>query len=228
MLLIKKDGIFIFWILLFVHCGLVFMEKTNIANITKLMLVPFLTLHLALNVYNLGSSFIKKIIFTALTASFIGDFLLLFSGNSFFAAGMVSFIVTHVCYAWFFFRAGKFKWNNSTEFVIAASFLGLISFQLLNFMKSYIDYNLLFPMIVYIIAICVMASAASNLFGHKVLRALAVSFFIPGSLLFVLSDSVLAMNKFIYKDDFLNVVVMLSYGYAQCLMVQGFVRYLRV
>jgi uncharacterized membrane protein YhhN len=204
------------------------MEKTNIANITKLMLVPFLTLHLALNVYNLGSSFIKKIIFTALTASFIGDFLMLFSGNSYFAAGIVSYIVTHVCYDRFFFRAGKFKWNNSTELVIAASFLGLISFQLLNFMKSYIDYNLLFPMIVYIIAICVMASAASNLFGHKVLRALAVSFFIPGSLLFVLSDSVLAMNKFIYKDDFLNVVVMLSYGYAQCLMVQGFVRYLRV
>lgn len=227
MLLIKKDGIFIFWILLFVHCGLIFLEKTNVTNVTKLLLVPFLTLHLGLNVYKLGSRYMKKIIFTALTASFIGDLLLIFQGKVFFIAGMIAFIITHICYACFFFRAGKFNWNKSTEFVIAAGFLGFISFQLLHFLKPYIG-NLYFPVLIYIIAICIMTSAASSLFGHKVLRALAVSFFIPGSLLFVLSDSILAMNNFIYKDGFLNVVVMLSYGYAQCLMVQGFVRYLRV
>lgn len=227
MLLIKKEGIFIFWILLFVHCGLIFLGKTSITNGTKLLLVPFLALHLGLNVYNLGSRLMKKIIFIGLFASFLGDFLLIFHGKLFFIAGMISFVVTHICYACFFFKAGKFNWNKSTEFVIAVGFLGLISFQLLNFMKPYIG-NLYVPVLIYIVAICIMASAASSLFGHKVLSALAVSFFIPGSLLFVLSDSVLAMNNFIYKDNFLNVVVMLSYGYAQCLMVQGFVRYLRV
>ncbi len=227
MLLIKKEGIFIFWILLFVHCGLVYLGKTNISNFTKLLLIPLLGLHLFLNVRKLGSKFMKKIISIALIGSFLGDLLLIFKGPSYFISGMIAFIVTHVCYAIFFFRAGKFKWEKSTEFVIAAVFLGLISLQLVKFMKPYVG-NLLVPIIVYVMAICIMSASAASLFGHKILRALSVSFFIPGSLLFVLSDAVLAMNNFIYRDEFLNVVVMLSYGYAQCLMVQGFVRYLRV
>jgi uncharacterized membrane protein YhhN len=83
------------------------------------------------------------------------------------------------------------------------------------------------PVKIYTVVICLMAATAANLLSSKPMKVIAAGFFVPGAALFMLSDSVLALNQFIYKDTFLNIVVMLTYGYAQCLLVQGFTRYLK-
>jgi uncharacterized membrane protein YhhN len=48
-----------------------------------------------------------------------------------------------------------------------------------------------------------------------------------GALLFVISDSVLAVNKFYQAFEAAGIVIMLTYGLAQFLIVEGAVRYIR-
>jgi uncharacterized membrane protein YhhN len=86
---------------------------------------------------------------------------------------------------------------------------------------------MIWPVKIYMAAIAIMTASAANLLSNNLLKVIATTYFVPGAVLFVLSDAVLASNHFLYKDNFLDVVVMLSYGYAQCLMVQGFARYLK-
>ena len=50
---------------------------------------------------------------------------------------------------------------------------------------------------------------------------------VAGALLFVLSDSILAINKFYMPFDLAGTFIMLTYGFAQYLIVQGAVKYIQ-
>ncbi|MEN9599449.1 MAG: hypothetical protein RL596_1768 [Bacteroidota bacterium] len=226
MQLFKKEGIFIFWLALFTHCAFIYLGKTEYRQITKLFLMPILILYLFTNVKTNRYQTSKAIIFTGLIAAFIGDVLLIKTGPGWFIAGMIAFLITHLCYTFFFLRIANVKFTNATEFAIAAVIVSVIAVKILQFLGPYLG-EMKLPVKVYVAAISVMTATAANLLGNKLLKILATSFFIPGALLFMLSDAVLAVNQFIYHEPFLDVVVMMSYGYAQCLMVQGFARYLR-
>jgi len=224
--LIKKNGIIFFWALLFAHCALIYLEKTDYQHITKLMLIPILFIYLILNVKKDAYQTSKTIIYIGLFASFLGDLFLIFTGNGYFLAGMAAFLITHICYTIFFLKANNVKFNKATEFVIATIVVTIVAIKLLGFLKPYLG-ELALPVKIYMAAICIMTATAANLLGDKKLKNLGLTYFLPGALLFVLSDSVLAINMFLYKDTILKVVVMLSYGYAQCLIVQGFAKYLK-
>ena len=47
-----------------------------------------------------------------------------------------------------------------------------------------------------------------------------------GALLFVISDSVLAVNKFHHSFEIADVVIMLTYGLAQLFIVEGAIKYI--
>lgn len=226
MKLIKVYGIIFFWIVLFAHCALIYLEKTDYQHITKLMLLPILITYLVLNVKKDAYQTSKGIIYLGLFASFLGDLFLIYPGNSFFLAGMLAFLITHICYTIFFLKANNVKFYKATEFVVTAIIITIIAIKLLDFLKPYLG-EMALPVKIYMATICVMTATAANLLGDKKLKNLGLYYFLPGALLFVLSDSVLAINLFLYKDTFLNIVVMLSYGYAQCLIVQGFAKYLK-
>jgi len=224
--LIKKNGIIFFWIVLFAHCAFIYLGKTNYQHITKLMLLPLLLIYLFLNVKRGAYQNSKTIIYIGLFASFLGDLFLIYPGNGFFIAGMAAFLITHICYTIFFLKANSVKFNKATEFVVAAVIVTIVAIKLLNFLKPYLG-ELALPVKIYMAAICIMTSTAANLIGDKKLKNLGLYYFLPGAILFVISDSVLAANMFLYKDTILNIVVMLSYGYAQCIFVQGFTKYLK-
>ena len=227
MQLIKKNGLFIFWVILFAHCVFIYYGKTEYRHITKLLLIPLLFTYLVLNVKKSAFHNSKNIIYAGLIFAFLGDLMLIYTGKWFFMAGMVAFMLTHICYTLFFLKAGQFQFRKATEFFLAAIVVTLLAMQLLQFLKPYLG-DLLIPVKIYMAAICIMTASAANLLGNKLMKVLATTFFLPGAALFVLSDSVLALNQFLYKDPFLDIVVMLSYGYAQCLLVQGFTRYLKI
>ncbi len=102
-----------------------------------------------------------------------------------------------------------------------------IIFQLFNFLNSEKTMgNLKYPILIYMIFLGIMAIFSINILSSSGRKSLATNYFIPASGLFLLSTTVLALNKFYFIGDahinFLEIVVILSYGYAQCLMVQGF------
>ena len=48
-----------------------------------------------------------------------------------------------------------------------------------------------------------------------------------GALLFVISDSVLAINKFYHPFEIAGIIIMLTYGLAQFFIAEGAIQYIQ-
>lgn len=230
MQLLKKYGIIIFWVVLFADCLFLFEGKTEYHGYLKATLLPILIFYVFLNARKKHYLTSKSLVFSGMLFSWIGDLLLINNGNTFFLWGMIAFLIAHIFYIIFFGRLQTLNPLKATEATIATAVLIGICYQLFKFIQPELSEtpNLKLPILIYAIVICIMAIMATNVFANKGRKSLAINFFIPGALLFLFSDIVLVLHKFKYIDtNFLDVVVMMSYGYAQCLLAQGFTKYLK-
>jgi hypothetical protein len=66
------------------------------------------------------------------------------------------------------------------------------------------------------------AAFASNIFDSNSRKKLAVSYFIPASVLSIFSAAMFVINKYTILEPKLDSIVLLTYGYAQILYVDGF------
>ena len=71
--------------------------------------------------------------------------------------------------------------------------------------------------------ISLMAFLATGTIQNESIKRTAFKFFIPGAVLFVVSDATLAINKFLVHQTYLDIVVLLTYGLAQYFLVKGFI-----
>jgi uncharacterized membrane protein YhhN len=79
------------------------------------------------------------------------------------------------------------------------------------------------PVLVYGIVISVMFLLALHMLFIKNKEAGKLMMF--GALLFIASDSILAINKFYESFEYAGIAIMLTYGIAQLLITLGAVRY---
>jgi uncharacterized membrane protein YhhN len=96
--------------------------------------------------------------------------------------------------------------------------------SLFAFIAPYVK-NLLVPVAVYALVISTMlaASFAAFDFGKHAFGKISVA----GTLLFIVSDSGLAINRFAAPFEYAPVFVMLTYALAQLLITEGSLRNLR-
>ena len=80
------------------------------------------------------------------------------------------------------------------------------------------------PVRIYGVFICFMLMLAMHMPYIKDKKAGLLM--ITGALLFVISDSVLAINKFYNEFNGAGIVIMLTYGIAQLLIVEGATNYI--
>jgi len=138
-----------------------------------------------------------------LVASALGDVLLAWSADA-FIAGLVAFLIGHILYLSAFVMQDKrlalgmllpfFAWTGGV-FLVLQPHLG----------------DLLIPVAAYVLVITAMVWRAGALWGRVAGGGAAVL----GAALFVLSDSLLAINKFAYTFKFADVAVMLTYWAGQ-------------
>lgn len=229
MQLLKKNGIILFWAILFIDCYFVFAHKYQFHAITKILLVPILVLFIYFNARKKHYNRSKILIFSGLFCAWIGDILLLNDSDEFFIAGTVAFLATHIFYSIFFYRVHPIKNARSYELTIISTIvvIGILIF-ILTFLYNDLPDFFKIPFYIYAAAIGIMAILATNIYSNRGKQKLALQYFIPGAVLFILSDAVLAIFKFKYTDElFLEVIVMITYGYAQCFLAQGFAKYLK-
>jgi uncharacterized membrane protein YhhN len=131
----------------------------------------------------------------------------------FFYLGIDSFFIsTYILH--FFFIKISIKPHYHT--------LGLILLPIIfcNLILPHVPPALTIPVIIYFLVIKTMAILAScrnlSLTGNKEI--------ILGSLLFVISDTILAYNKFIIPIKFSTFFVMFTYGLGQYLIVKGWLK----
>ncbi|OGD17278.1 MAG: hypothetical protein A2V76_11110 [Candidatus Aminicenantes bacterium RBG_16_63_14] len=151
----------------------------------------------------------KMLILAGLLFSLAGDIALMFP-EKWFTAGLVSFLVAHVCYI-LAFKPGPGHSISAGVFIPFIIF-GLLMFRILSPSLG----PMKFPVLVYIAAITAMAGLAAARFvnegGTRPLLAFA------GAVLFLVSDSVLAYDRFAKKLRPAQAIILGTYFPAQLLI----------
>ena len=168
---------------------------------------------------------LTKSILGALIFSWIGDILLLWP--SLFIYGLGSFLMAHVCYIIGFRLAqsspnslGQVNFIKSFFFNLPIYILAALTFYLINPNLGVLK----IPVIAYILVIVSMVVTARERFG----KCSAASFWqvFIGALLFLVSDGILALDRFYEKFPEAGVLIMGTYASAQLLIVMGVRSYL--
>lgn len=189
---------------------------------TKPLLIPLLAF-LFLSETRGGKNKLSLFVLLALFFSWIGDVLLMFQEKQsvFFLLGLSSFLLAHIMYIIFFHKiriAESILSRWWILLVVAAYYAGLIIW-----LSPYLG-DMKIPVRMYGVVISFMLMMALHMLyiGNKQ----AGRFFIAGAILFIISDSILAVNKFFQPMWGASAWVMISYGIAQLLIVMGAVKYL--
>jgi uncharacterized membrane protein YhhN len=201
------------------------MASPLVALILKALIIPVLMLLFIINLRPAGNRSHQMIIL-ALLFSWCGDILLgvqSTTGNL-FIPGLIGFLLAHVMYLIVFFNTPgeNIIVRKRSYFLIPVLLYGvllvIILFNGLGEMKL--------PVIVYTIVILTMVCSAISRYG-KVNRA-SWLLVMTGAILFLLSDSGIAINKFLKPFPGAQVVIMSTYVMAQYLIVIGYIRQFRV
>lgn len=208
-------GVFFLFVILDLVTG--YLDLQGLRQFTKPLIL--LSLILFFGIY--GKRLPRKVYgytLIALFFSLMGDVLLLYDHIStlYFMLGLIAFLIAHISYAVVFLIQGKSvlkkKW-----YLISGLFLvyGITLFMVL---KENLG-QLKFPVSIYILGILAMAITA---YGRKD-RVDPTSFNLVfmGALFFILSDSILAINKFLMIVPGSHILVMGTYAAAQFFIVKG-------
>ncbi|MFT5942119.1 MAG: putative membrane protein YhhN [Sediminicola sp.] len=157
----------------------------------------------------------------ALVFSLVGDVFLLFDSVSelYFILGLSSFLLAHIFYAFCFYTQRSSK-NGLDLWITTLLFTGY-GFALYSILYSYLG-NIKIPVSIYILAILIMILMAYKRKGNVSGNSFILVFF--GALSFIISDSFLAINKFITPLPYSNLMVMGTYAIAQYLIIRGLIR----
>ncbi len=171
----------------------------------------------------------KKVVQLALFAfvfSWFGDMLLMFGEIDFiyFMVGLVSFLIAQIFYIFLFLRtiniSGKMPFLKKKPFwLIAYIAFGLIVYTILY---NHLDAVLKIAVFVYMTALLSMSAMALNRFGNG--HPISFSLVFIGSLLFVLSDTMIALNKFLAPIPYEGILIMTTYISAQYLIMRGLLK----
>jgi uncharacterized membrane protein YhhN len=165
----------------------------------------------------------KNLLLTGLFFSWLGDVFLLFEYKYalFFIFGLVSFLTTHIFYIVYFLRVRSERPSLLKKQPVLIALVFAYGITLLwQLYPSLGDLKL--PVMVYAAVICSMLLCSLHVF-LKVNKKAAV-FYLCGALFFVLSDSLLAVNKFYQPFAYAGVCIMLTYCAAQFFIVTGYIQ----
>lgn len=204
-----------------VHIFMMVSGNNLLVTVSKYALMPLLWLYVITAI-----GFQKNIVFLSLAIlfSWLGDIFLLYTVNNeiYFIAGLASFLIAHIFYILCFLqlvdtRIKSFKWKYALPLIIYGILLLIYLYSALGDMRL--------PVIVYAVVITLMGIAALHRFGKT--SDYSFAFVFIGALLFIASDSMIAINKFQLPFNSAPFLIMVTYIAAQYLIVSGCVMHIK-
>lgn len=184
---------------------LISMENGNeLRFFTKPLLIPIIATIYLSGARQKGFG-INPLFFTGLIFSFLGDTFLLFKWA--FLPGLGCFLLAHVLYILSFVKLRKTNLFGALPFILI--YLGFLLYFLHPYLKE-----MEIPVVVYGITISTMAYFS---------LCTKNTWLISGALLFVISDSLLAINLFVHYTTIMEQIVMTTYVLAQLSLVYGII-----
>ncbi len=161
---------------------------------------------------------IRVITLLALMFSLIGDVLLMFVNKSanFFMSGLVAFLIAHIMYILVFYKSRNKTANKLPIIVILLIYASGLFYFLIDGLGE-----MLIPVLLYLLVILTMATTA---FIRKRSNKDSYKLVFIGAVFFMISDSLLALNKFYEPLPFSNISIILTYALAQYLIVLGILK----
>ncbi len=214
----QKKMFIIFWLLAILNLVGNAASIETLQYITKPLLLPALMLSFY---WGNAAAAGKNIILTGLFFSWMGDVLLMFETRHqlFFIFGLVCFLTTHIFYIVYFLRIPSTQTSLLKKRPVLIALLLAYGVTLVWQLFPKLG-ELQIPVMVYAAVICSMLLCSFHIF-LKVNKKAAV-YYVAGAAAFVVSDSLLAINKFYEPFAYAAVLIMLTYCAAQYLIVRGF------
>lgn len=208
----------IFFLALFAEVLILFLRLPNLQIITKPLLMLILLVYFWTKSRNLIS--LKYLIILALVFSWLGDIFLLFEKQNprLFIFGLGGFLLAHLCYIAYFNQIGKQNGVRFSPKILISLGVLIYVVSLFILLAPRLE-NLQIPVFFYALTLAAMLLTSFHAFDFK--RHDFGKICVAGTLLFVLSDSLLAINRFYQPFEFASVLIMLTYGTAQFLITVG-------
>ena len=203
----------LFWLVSLLHISGIVLENSQLRFFTK----PFIIL-LLIVLYVVSVSQRSKWYIFALVFSFLGDVLLMGKGEIYFIIGLVSFLMAHLIFIKII--ASKLTVIKTALLLKSIIPFGIFLVFLLSLLFPHL-YGLKIPVFIYGTVISIFGITATIWFLQK--KSLGAKFMFSGAIVFAISDSVLAINKFYYTDQTLRIIVMITYILAQYLILKSMI-----
>ena len=158
----------------------------------------------------------NKLFLWALFFSFLGDVFLLSEAELYFMLGLGAFLMSHTLFISMVIK--EMKISSAKQKIIAAVPFVLTFTSLLLLLKNSLG-GLLLPVVVYGFVISVFG--AVSLLSYLAFKSKASFLLFLGAVFFVVSDSVLAINKFYDAKSYYPVIVIITYIVAQYLICRA-------
>lgn len=192
--------------------------------VCKPMLMPGLLLYYLVSQRE-QKQYLSTALITALAFCWAGDVILMFEGELYFMLGLAAFLVAHVFYI-FTFR--QFSFDDHTDSIQGIQRLRfafpviLYGTGLVVILFPHLD-DLVIPVLIYALVLTIMVIQA--LLRYARTETSSFIFVFIGALLFMISDSLLAVNKFMEPISGSGFWIMSTYVIAQFLIVKGLLRH---
>lgn len=211
----------IFWVVLLINIIGNILQQYEMVTFSKPLIIPVLAAFF-LTATMQHRHRLKKWIIMALLFSWAGDMLLQFVSTNevFFIWGLVAFLLAHVFYILVFQQLKQrhkipFKW---WPLIPAAIYYA----ALITYLSPYLG-EMAMPVRVYGMVIMWMLMMAFLIYP---LYQPAGRYVAIGAALFIVSDSILAINKFAHTIPFSGGFIMLTYGVAQFALIYGLAQFI--
>jgi len=213
----------ILWIYVIASIANVFAQvlpSEELNRFTKPLLMPLLLFYIYKK--SIGNTTLKVLLLSgAILFSWFGDVALMYQKDqSYFILGIGLFLTAQMMYVIILRKATfqKSTWNLLKLYPIGTIIYGGILFFLLLPAGTFT-----IPIILY--GIVIISMTLSAFFRQELTSIESYRLALMGSILFVLSDSALAINAFSIPFQFSGAVVMTTYCSAQYFLVEGILRH---
>jgi uncharacterized membrane protein YhhN len=213
----KKIFLFLFFATVLVHLTGILIDAQLVQDLSKPLIM------LSLCGFYLSFPHRSVVVVFAIVLSLIGDVFLIFPG--YFVHGLVAFLLSHVFYILAYRQhqgepdanvlQGVHRMRLAFPIILAGTGLVIVLYPTLG--------ELRIPVIIY--AVVLVAMALQALFRYGKTNTASFWMVFAGAVLFMISDSVLAIDKFLNPVMHGHFWIMVTYIGAQFLIVRGLTRH---
>lgn len=211
--MIKKIAFFVFLLVSILDIiGIIFKVDSLVFIFKPLILLSLLFL------YSNSVLLRDKWYSTALVFSFFGDSFLLYSGDFSFKIGLGSFLIAHILFIGVVLK----RINKTSILRVFASIIPflIVLLLLLLILKDSLG-QLFIPVLIY--GITISTFGVVSLIDYLNTKSKKSLLMLIGAIIFIISDSVLAINKFHISAFVFEIIVMTTYITAQYVIYRSMI-----